>query len=306
MDAATHDPDAAATAVPVHLVTVLYNSADCLAAFVASLTGQECRHWRLIAVDNASADTGAAILTGAADDRISVVRNGRNLGFARAANQGMRAALAAGAEFVVLINNDTVLPADFLARFLARRIELRADVIAPRIMNLHRPDTAWYAGGHLEHDWILRNIHEPYDPQEKTSVRTVDFASGCCLGISRHALSRAGMLDESFFVYWEDTDFCMRLKALRIPIYYVGDVVIFHEGGHASGGEFSASFNRLYFRSYIQVLRKHFGLAVALRTILRIALKELGRPDKKWHRLSAMLMAMARGLGAPLLPPARL
>ncbi len=61
-----------------------------------------------------------------------------------------------------------------------------------------------------------------------------------------------------------------------------------------------------YFRSYIQVLRKHFGLAVALRTILRIALKELGRPDKKWHRLSAMLMAMARGLGAPLLPPARL
>lgn len=295
-----------ATAVPVYLVTVLYNSADCLAAFVASLRGQECRHWRLIAVDNASADTGAAILTGAADDRISVVRNDRNHGFARAANQGMRAALAEGAEFVVLINNDTVLPADFLARFLALRGELRADVIAPRIMNLRRPDTAWYAGGHLEHDWIFRNIHEPYDPQDKIPVRTVEFASGCCLGISRDALSLAGMLDESFFVYWEDTDFCLRLKALRTPIYYVGDVVIFHEGGHTSGGEFSASFNRLYFRSYIQILRKHFGLAVALRTILRIALKELGRPDKKWRRLSAMLTAMVRGLGAPLLPPARL
>ena len=291
---------------PVFLVTVLYNGHGCVGAFAESLAAQTRRDWRLIAVDNASADGGAALLSAAADPRIGVLRNARNTGFARAANQGIRVALAAGAEFVVLLNNDTVLPADFLRHFLAVRATLHADVLVPRIMHLHRPGSAWYAGGHLEHGWIFRNIHEAFDPADTRSVRTVDFASACCLGISRAALRRVGLFDESFFVYWEDADFCLRLTQQRIAIHYAHDVVMFHEGAHATGGEFGARFNRRYFRSYVQVLRKHFGLGVALRTVGRVALKELGRPHKKWRQLSAMLTAMARGLAAPLRPPVRL
>jgi GT2 family glycosyltransferase len=295
-------------AAAVCLVTVLYNGRACLPAFAASLLAQDFRDWQLIAVDNASADGSAAVLADAGDARISVVGNARNLGFARAANQGIRAALARGAGFVVLINNDTVLPADFLSRFCARRRDTGAEVIAPRIMQLGRPDEAWYAGGHLEHGWIFRNVHEPYDPAAASmaAARPVGFASGCCLGLTRSVLARAGLFDESFFVYWEDTDFCLRLQQLGIAIHYVDDVVIFHEGGHSSDGEFSAAFNRLYFRSYVQLLRKHFGLAVALRTILRVTLKELGRPNKRWPRLLAMLTAMLQGLFATLRPPVRL
>lgn len=299
------DAAAAPAEPPIYLITVLYNGRDCLAAFAGSLVGQDFPGWRLIAIDNASADDGAAMLAGLGDARISVIRNAANLGFARAANQGLRAALAAGAEFAVLLNNDTVLPAEFLGRFRARRRDLGADVIAPRIMHLDRPEEAWYAGGHLDDAWIFRNVHEPYDPADATLTRTVDFASGCCLGLSRAALVQAGLLDESFFVYWEDTDFCLRLQQLGVPIHYVSDVFLLHEGGHTSGGEFSAAFNRLYYRSYVQVLRKHFGFAVALRTIVRVAFKELGRPEKRWPRLLAMLAAMARGLVAPLRPPAR-
>ena len=299
-------PAAAPVEAPIHLVTVLYNSRACLAAFAASLGAQTHRSWRLIAVDNASADGGADLLAGTADARIAVLRNAKNLGFAGAANQGIRAALAKGSDFVVLLNGDTVLPADFLARFLAARAALRAEVIAPRIMHLHRPDEAWYAGGHLEHGWIFQNIHEPYDPADTTTARAVEFASGCCLGISKTALTKVGLFDERFFVYWEDTDLCLRLKAAGLPIYYVNDVVIFHEGGHASGGEFSASYSRLYYRSYVQLLRKHFGPAVALRTVVRVALKELGRPEKKWRRLWAMLAAMARGLVTPPRPLSRI
>jgi GT2 family glycosyltransferase len=280
----------------VYLVTILYNSRDRLDAFADSLAGQRLSDWRLIAVDNASSDGSAEALERRADGRIALLRNTANLGFARAANQGMRAALDAGAAFVALLNNDEVLPAKFLARFMERRDALRADVIAPRIMRLERPDEAWYAGGHLEDGWIFRNVHEAYDPLDSRETRVVDFASGCCLGLSRHVLETVGLLDERFFVYWEDTDYCLRLKAAGVPIQYVSDVVILHEGGHASGGENSAGFNRLYWRSYARLLRKHFGFAVALRTALRVAAKELGRPNKRRAPLTALLLALARGL----------
>jgi GT2 family glycosyltransferase len=295
----------ASEASPCYLVTVLYNCGDCIPAFLASLAAQDFPEWRLIAIDNASKDDSAAILIGAADPRISVVRNDTNLGFAVAANQGMRMALAQGAEFINLINNDTQLPADFLGRLLASRAELQADVIVPRIMRLDQSGEAWYAGGHLENDWVFKNVHEPYDPSDQRRVRTVGFASGCCLGLSRRVLLQVGLFDESFFVYWEDADYCLRLKASNIPIFYVNDLVIMHEGAHASGGENNVPFNRLYWRSYIQIVRKHFGFMVAVRTLVRISLKELGRPNKKTQALRAMLLAMARGLTAPLLPPAK-
>jgi GT2 family glycosyltransferase len=300
------DRAAPSGSAPIYLVTVLYNSRDCIASFAGSLVGQDFRDWRLVAIDNASSDGCSDILSNAMDGRTSILRNSTNVGFARAANQGMRAAFAQGAEFVILINNDIVMPATFLARFLALRRELQADVITPRIMNLDRPDEAWYAGGHLEYGWLFLNIHEPYDREDTRSTRTVDFASGCCLGISRAAVLQVGLFDESFFVYWEDTDFCIRLKQSGIKICYVNDAVIYHEGSHSTGGEHSVTYNRLYYRSYAQILRKHFGIAVAIRMTVRLSLKELGRPDKKWRRLLAMLAAMAKGLVAPLLQPPEL
>jgi GT2 family glycosyltransferase len=292
--------------IPCYLITVVYNSEDCISAFAESLVKQDFCNWRLIAIDNASIDGSCEMLSCVEDDRISIIHNATNLGFAKAANQGLRAALGQGAEFIVLINNDTQFSSDFLSRFLASAKELNAGVLVPRIMQLNRPDEAWYAGGHLHYDWVFKNIHEPYDPNDSRRVRTVDFASGCCLGLSRSVISSVGLLDESFFVYWEDTDYCIRMKLLKIPIFYVNDLVMMHEGGHASGGQNNVQFNRLYWRSYMQMVRKHFGIMVAVRTMVRISLKELGRPDKKVQPLRAMLLAMAKGLMTPLVPPVKI
>ena len=292
----------AAPSVTVFLVTVLYNSQQCIVQFASALIEQDFIHWHLIAVDNASGDSASESLSEATGEKVSVIQNPTNTGFARAANQGICAALDRGAEFVILINNDTLIPSGFLTRFLARRDALEADVIAPRIMRLDRPEEAWYAGGHLEYGWIFRNIHEPYDPKDTRSGWIVDFASGCCLGLSRHVLKTVGLFDESFFVYWEDTDFCVRLKEACLPLHYAHDIFILHEGGHASGGERSIKFNALYWKSYMQFVRKHLGGTVAIRTMIRVSLKELGRPHKRWRRLSAISAAMAKGLIAPLVP----
>src|SRR5689334_3343036 len=120
-------------AVPIFLVTILYRSEESIPGFLNCLRSQEVTNWHLAAIDNASPDGSAAAVSAAADSRITIIRNKGNLGFAKAANQGLRAAIAAGAEFMVLINNDVWFGPDFLGRLLQARAELEADVIAPRI-----------------------------------------------------------------------------------------------------------------------------------------------------------------------------
>ena len=286
----------------VYVLTVLYNSAPQLPAFLAGLRTQDHAAWKLIAVDNASADNGADLLEAAGDARICVQRNSANTGFARATNQALRTAAASGADLFLLLNNDVELAPDFLSHLLQAREKLDSQVLAPRIMHADEPGVAWYAGGHLHYEWAFQNVHEPYDPADTRTSRPVSFASGCCLLLTRGVLERVGLLDERFFVYWEDTDYCLRLNAAGIRIDYVAEPVLNHHAGASSGGQFSPGYTRLFYRSYIQLLRKHFGLRQALRTAARLIARDAGRSNRNTRQLARMTAAMARGFVAPTRP----
>lgn len=253
----------------LHIIVVLYNSAGALPGFLRSLLAQTMTDWRVIAVDNRSHDAAPSLVEACGDRRVRLIRNSTNLGFARAANQGLRAAACEGAETFVVFNPDTLFAPDFLAGLLDRQRATGALVMAPRIMWADQPGQAWYAGGRFTADWVFRNVHEPYDPLEQFS-RNVDFASGCCLMLSREVLELVGLLDERFFVYWEDVDYCLRLRRHGIAITYVPDLVLLHEGGASSGGEFSAGYSALYHRSHMMLLRKHFGLRSAAGAAARL------------------------------------
>jgi GT2 family glycosyltransferase len=286
------------------LVTILYESADALPGFLRCLQAQTLGDWRLVAIDNASRDNSAELVKGLADDRVTLLRNGSNLGFGKAANQGFRHVAAAGGDFLVLINNDTQFGPSFLADLLAARQRTGAEVIAPRVMRLEDPATAWYAGGRIIDDWVLGATHFLHD--ETAADRIVDLASGCCLGISLDTLRRVGLFDESFFVYWEDTDFCLRLRHHGIPIHYVVDPFLLHEGGASSGGERSPVVTRLFNRSHVILLRKHRGLAHALRCCVRMLVKKWRQPHTHPGALRDVVPAMLHGLVSPLKPEPRL
>lgn len=289
----------------VDIITILYRSEARLPAFLASLQAQDLADWRLHVVDNASPDRSRELVAACGDPRISVIANDANLGFARAANQGLRAAAAGSGNFFLLINNDTEFPADFLRRLTALRAALGADVVTPRIMRSDRPEIAWYAGGSLDYGRIFINVHHQHDPGDSLAPRRVDFASGCCLGVTRSVLERVGLLDESFFVYWEDTDFCMRLNACGVPLTYVPELTIVHAAGASSGGEFSPDYLRLYYRSYAQFLRKHFGPLRPVTTMFWLWWRDKTRFGR-YRRLAVAVAAMVRGLRAPLVPEPRL
>ena len=277
------------------IIIVLYRSRDELGALWDCLRAQSFQDWRLIALDNSPEDGGGDFLAARSDARVDVVRNPENLGFARAVNQGLHRALAGGVPRSLLLNPDTEFAPEFLAELMAAWDATGAQVIAPRVMYHDDPGRAWYAGGHLDYGWIFANRHDPYNPGGPGS-RIVDFASGCCLGITEQALRQVGLLDESYFVYWEDADFCLRLKAAGVPIQYVEEpMLLHHSGASTEGGERSPVGEVLYFGNYGVLLRKHFPLAHALQMLLRTFLKERSRPGLRPGSGGRIGRALLRG-----------
>lgn len=282
----------------ISLVTILYKSEDSISSFLDCLQQQEQSNWALYVIDNASPDESAILVSSRLDSRITLIENQSNAGFAKAANQGLRAAITAGSEFIVLMNNDIIFDKDFLRDFYSAYISLKADVISPRIMRIDQPNKSWYTGGTFDNNWVFTHSMHDYDGSASILPVPVDFATGCCLGISRNTLERIGLFDERFFVYWEDTDFCLRLKNANISILYVPSLVLFHDGGSSSGGEFSPSYIRLFYRSYMQFVKKHFGLKRATTTALRLWLRERNRPNYDRRTQRVMIRAMLVGLGS--------
>ena len=289
----------------LHIVVVLFRSADAVRTLWDCLQAQSFAEWRIVAVDNGAADDAGAFLAGRGDPRVRLHVNTSNEGFARGVNRGLRLAVADGAERLLLLNPDVRFDPDFLLGLMAQWTTHRAEVIAPRIMCQENPGVAWYAGGSFDYGWVFSNRHEPYRPGDP-EARLVEFASGCCLGLTRRTLQAIGLLDESFFVYWEDTDYCLRLKAAEQPVQYVAEPALLHKGGASSGGEHSPAAARLYYRSYAQLLKKHFGLRRALASAARVTAKECGRPNQAPGHGRRVASALLRGLLTALRPVPRL
>src|SRR5205823_1277795 len=114
------------------------------------------------------------------------------------------------------------------------------------------------------------------------SRRETDFAPACCLGLTANFLETVGLFDEQFFMYWEDVDLCLRMREKKIRIHYVNDLTIQHAGAESSGGVRSPTYVQLFYRSNMQILRKHFGIKKAIRDAARIIFREFNNKEKSW------------------------
>jgi len=289
-----------ATTPDLAVIVVLYNSKERFLSLWDQLKAQSLRSWRLVLVDNASADGSGAAIQALDDGRIDLVLNSSNVGFARAVNQGVRRAHRANIHRYLLLNPDTFLTDNFLQQFLEIWVRNGWGIVVPRIMQSDDPTKAWYAGGHLDYGWVFQNRHDEYFEGSDMRSREVGYASGCCLGLTQTALDRIGLFDESFFMYWEDVDFCMRLNAANEPIHYVPELVILHEGAASSGGPHTLLTTYMTFRSYVILLRKHFGLLTTLTTIGRVLRREQIRTGAASAPVRVRAGAALSGLTAPL------
>jgi GT2 family glycosyltransferase len=255
------------------IIIVSYNCRDALRECLGKLTTLKDM-LPIIVVDNASAD-GSAEMVAHDFPSIQLIRNARNRGFAAACNQGIA---ASDHPFVLLLNPDTLITETALQGLLDV-IDAQPDVGAcgPRILNPDGspqasvrkfptlralacdelglstafPRVRWLTGYRLS-SWPLE------------TTRDVDQLGGSCLMLRRAALDQTGVMDERFFMYFEEVDLCRRLWNAGWRILYVYDVTIIHAGGQSSKTDWDNSMRHRY-RSLFSFYRKyHAGWQLAV------------------------------------------
>lgn len=195
---------------------------DCL----ESLGGLDYPTVEVMVVDNGSADKSVSAIR-ERFPAVTVLENGENLGFTGGNNVGLRYALAQGADYGLLLNNDTEVAPDFLRRLVnAAEADTCIGMAGPTIYYYEQPDVIWSAGGSI--DWRrgstrMVGVNERDEGQMGTEPRTVDFVTGCAMLVRRSVMERVGLFDERFFAYYEETEWCVRAgragyKAVHVPL----------------------------------------------------------------------------------------
>lgn len=254
------------------------DSAECLESLRAVMYP---RH-KVLLVDNGSVDDSVTFLRERFPD-VTFVENGRNLGFAEGSNVGIRLALEMGADFVLLLNNDTTVEADFLTKLVAAaRGDRSIGVVGPRINNYYRRNRVAFAGGRLTMlwgwSWHVGNHRK--DRGQFTGLIDEDYQTGAAMMISREALAKVGMFDADYVSYCEDCDLCLRVRAADFRVVCCRDALIYHKISRSTGGGLTPhkayrkilSGARLY-RRHAGALRYHttvaaFNFAYAAATLL--------------------------------------
>ena len=292
--------DSATIPGKVGVVTVLFNSEPVLPEFFASITAQTHRNFTLFAIDNASSDRSLAICHqyGAV-----CIQNAVNLGVAAANNQGIAAALAAGCEFVLLLNNDVRFGPELFAQLLAGIHTHQCEMTTPLMLLYDAPETIWCAGGGFVHWLAERPIHyaeADRDTGQFTQPKQVEFTPTCCVLIHRDVFQRVGLMDERYFVYWDDTDFMLRAARRGVKLYFLPQAKLWHKVGALTGPQSEFTL-RYATRNHAYYLRKHLPfLLAAFWSAIYLSVFAIGAIASP--RIRVKLRAWLEGMRMPLDP----
>lgn len=239
----------------IFAVVLSYNGGtlviDCLKKLL--MTGVE-----VIVIDNASKDGSLKEIKKI--KRVSkIIANDDNLGFAKGCNQGIKFALKKKADFVLLLNQDALVEKDFLGP-LKEGLEKNKKLGAAASIIKHRRNkrTFYDFGGQIS-SFTKQAVHD-----KRTSLKNNrkpverDFVSGCCLLVKKEVFEKTGFFDEDFFLYFEDVDFCYRMKEKGFRIQVFPQSVIFHQisGSLGRDNPLVIAYN---FRNHLFFVKKHFS-----------------------------------------------
>ncbi len=252
----------------VHTIVLNWNGLADTRECLSSLQHATYPDNQVVVVDNGSQTDEATLLEKEFGGFIHVLRNTTNLGFAGGANTGIRYALNQGTDYILLLNNDTSVDPDFLSALVAATRGL-PDLAAacPKAYFYDRPDVIYSTGGRVN---LWTGTAQQVGRDEPDSgqfdvIAARDYADGLCMLIPAAALERVGLLDEDYFAYWEETDWCLRARERGLSCYYVPQARIWHKAARSLSPD--NKFRYLYRRNAILFVRKR-GRGIQLLTAI--------------------------------------
>ncbi len=265
--------------MPTHISIVVlnWNGADDTLACLDSLATLTYPEFDVVVVDNGSTDDSLMRLRPySAPYPLTLLETGRNLGYAGGNNVGTRHALEHGANFVLILNNDTTVAPDLLSRLLeSAQRNPDAGAFSARIMYFDEPEKVWFDGAR----WNPASLQLEWPGQgEKESVlgmvdHDTDYACGAALFFRSEVAHQIGLLDESFFLVWEEVDWGFRARKAGWRNLVVPAAKVWHKIGVSFGSE--ASPLRTYFSIRNELL--WFSRHAPYSARLRLSMKNLRR-----------------------------
>ncbi len=224
--------EANSTQPKVVIILLNWNGSTDTLSCLESLEKVDYPNFETLVIDNGSTDTSVEVLRRAYPS-VRLLETGQNLGFVGGNNVGLEWARGIGADYALLLNNDTEVDPDFL-RLLVHAAESspKVGITGPSIYFFDEPDTFWSAGGRI--DWkqgitSMVGINQVERGQYGKDPRAVDFVTGCALLIKMSVVEQVGMLDPRFFLYYEETEWCVRVQQAGYRILHVPCAKIWHK-----------------------------------------------------------------------------
>ena len=271
----------------VHCVVLNWNGWEDTLPCVASLLEQDYPALRVVVVDNGSTDDSVVRIR-AAFPQVTVLETGANVGFPSGCNVGIRHALLEGAEFVWLLNNDTVAPPGTCSKLVAKaHAQPGAGLIGSVLYFMHSPaEVQAWGGGNLT-IWLGYNTHF-LAPAPLGASSYLTFAS---VLIPRLVIEKVGLLYEGYFMYWEDADYSLRVTRAGYSLAVAEDTAILHkEGGSAAPR--SPVIDRYSLCSGLNFLRRHAAMP-AVSMVLFLSTRLTGRLlRREWKHIRALFLAI--------------
>ncbi|MEI2692492.1 MAG: glycosyltransferase family 2 protein [Anaerolineae bacterium] len=284
-----------------HVIAVILNTnrrADTLAC-LASLAESDYAHLTVLALDNASTD-GSTEAIAAAFPAVQVLPLAQNLGYAGNNNVGIAAALAQGADWLFVLNEDTVQAPDCITKLVALgESDAQIGIVGPLVCHFDEPAVIQSAGGRLSRFW--KSLHSGHNEPAHghpllAAPRPVDFISGCAILVRRETVEQIGALDERFFYYWEETEWCLRARRNGWQVWFEPAAQLWHKGVQR---DYQPNPSVTYYntRNQFMLLAKHR----APLTVWLVAWVEVARTltswtiKPRWRAMRPHRDAMAQG-----------
>lgn len=282
----------------LYIVILNTNRREDTLACLASLSANSYPRQQVLVLDNASTD-GSVQAVRQRFPAVEIIQLAENLGYAGNNNVGIQAALAGGADWVLVLNEDTILAEDCLTQMIAfADSKPEIGIVGPMVYHHNEPERIQSAGGSLGGNWesIHLGQNQP-DEGQFPRPHPVDWISGCAILVRRAVIEKVGPLDERFFYYWEETEWCLRARLAGWQVWHVPQAKLWHKGVQR---DYRPGPNVTYYstRNRLLMMKKHHApLGIQMRVwfqLLRTLLSWSLRP--KWRDMREHRDAMWQGL----------
>ncbi len=215
----------------LYIIILNTNRREDTLACIRTLEMNAYRNKAIVVLDNASTDGSPAAIR-QAFPHVQVLALEKNLGYAGNNNVGIAYAMQHGADWVLVLNEDTLLDPDCLRLMVeAGEEDPKVGIIGPLVYHADEPAVIQSAGGQLGPHWSSIHIGQnELDAGQYAQPAFVEWVSGCAIMVRRAVIEQTGVLDERFFYYWEETEWCLRATRAGWKVLNVRAAKLWHKG----------------------------------------------------------------------------